>query len=440
MFSVLNHLSVRNRIWAIVAILIGSIVMGSVINALMLREVLWHEKEQKTRQLVESGFGVLNHFHDLQKKGTLSEAAAQAAAISTIKAMRYDATEYFWLNDLGAPFPKMVMHPTMPELDGQVLDAEQFNRATGLRVGTEGAFAPANGTKNLFLAFVEVINQAGQGYVTYDWPKPKASGGATDKLYPKLSYVKKFGPWGWLIGSGVYIDDVDSAVQAQVGRNLLLVAGVGIALLLFASLMARSITQPLRRTVAAMRAIGNGGLAQRLPVEGHSEIAELAVGFNDMLMHLAARDAELARHRASLEEEVARRTVELRDTNLQLEKELNQRQQAQQALHESEEKFSSICATAQDAIIMLDSCCNISYWNAAAEKIFGHSRDEALGRDLHELLAPEGFVRGVSARLRAILRERRRNCSRQDAGTRGVTQGRQRISAGVVHLGSPLAG
>ena len=318
--SFLNRLSVRNRIWTIVAVLIGSIVLGSVIDTLMLRKALWHEKEHTTRQLVESAFSVLSHFHRLQEKGELFEAAAQAAAIATIKAMRYDEREYFWLNDLGTPFPKMIMHPTVPALDGQVLDAQQFNCATSVRVGTDGAFTATDGKKNLFVAFVEVVNQGGQGYVTYDWPKPKAEGGATEKLYPKLSYVRKFEPWGWVIGSGIYIDNVGEAVRTQAGGNALLVAGAGIILLLFASLMARSITQPLRLTVSTMRAIGKGeqGLSQRLPVEGNSEIAELARGFNEMLAQLEARSAELARHQESLEDEVARRTAELRDSNQHL--------------------------------------------------------------------------------------------------------------------------
>jgi len=392
-FSFLKHLSVRHRIWTIVAVVIGSIVLGSVIDVLMLREALLHERELKSRQLVESGFGVLTHWHERQRQGELSEAAAQAAAIGTIKAMRYDEKEYFWLNDLGTPFPKMIMHPTVSTLDGQLLDAEQFNCATGLRAGTEGAFTPTDGKMNIFVAFTEVLSQGGAGYVTYNWPKPRAGAAATAERYAKLSYVKKFAPWGWVIGTGVYIDDVDAAVQAQARRNFLLVAGAGGILLLFASLMARSITQPLQQTIATMRAIGRGegGLAQRLPVEGRSEIAELAGGFNDMLGHLAARDAELARYRAGLEDEVACRTSELRDSTRRLEEELAERLQAEQALQESEEKFSSICAAAQDAIIMLDMRCNISYWNAAAERIFGYRRAEALGRDLHELLAPERF-------------------------------------------------
>jgi methyl-accepting chemotaxis protein len=170
-----------------VALLIGSVVVGGTINVLTLREVLWREKEQSTRNLVESGFSVLTHFHNLQARGELSEAAAQTAAKDTIRAMRYDETEYFWITDLGLPVPKMVMHPTMPDLEGQFLDAAQFSGITAQRVGAGDVLAANDGKRNLFVVFVEVANQDGQGYVTYDWPKPKVGTGVTEQRYPKPS-------------------------------------------------------------------------------------------------------------------------------------------------------------------------------------------------------------------------------------------------------------
>ncbi|HEY6896459.1 MAG TPA: cache domain-containing protein [Rhodocyclaceae bacterium] len=318
--SFLSQLSVRGRIWAIVMLLIGGIVLGSVVDVVTLRATLWHEKEDRTRQLVESGHSVLAHFHALQVKGELSEAAARTAAISAIKAMRYNKGEYFWLNDVDSP-PKMIMHPIIPALDGKTLEGVEFNRVTGERIGNDGPFTPTDGHKNLLLAFVDVVNRGGQGYVTYDWPKPSAEHGYTEQRYPKLSYVKKFEPWGLVIGSGIYIDDVDAAVREQVGRNVLLAAGLGIVLLLFAALIARSITQPLRQTVTAMHAFVSsmdGKQAPPQPWAVRNEITELADGFKDMLGHLAARDAELARHREYLEEEVARRTAELRESNAHL--------------------------------------------------------------------------------------------------------------------------
>lgn len=377
MFSFLNRLSVRNRIWVIVALLIGSIVLGSLINVVMLREVLWHEKEQKTRQLVDSASSVLQHFHALQQSGELSEAAAQKAAIATIKAMRYDETEYFWLNDLGTPFPKMIMHPTMPSLDGQQLDAPQFTLP--------------NSKKNLFVAFVEVVNREGQGYITYAWPKPRAGGGVAETLSPKLSYVKKFAPWGWLIGSGIYIDDVDAAVRKQAAGNTLLAAGVGALLLLLASLIARSITQPLRLTVSAMRAIGkeDGAPVQHLPVNGHSEIAELATGFNEMLSHLEERDARLARHQAELEGEVAQRTLELRDTNLQLQKELAEHRQAEQLIQENRIRMRALLDATSESVLLLDPLGDILAINAFAAERFGQTPETITGKNFYTLLPPD---------------------------------------------------
>jgi diguanylate cyclase (GGDEF)-like protein/PAS domain S-box-containing protein len=391
MFSLLNHLSVRNRIWLTVAVLIGSIVAGSAIDILLLRGALWREKEHSTQQVVQSGFSVLSHFHDLQQKGVLSQAAAQAGAAAAIKAMRYDGSEYFWLNDLGTPYPRMVMHPTLPALDGHLLNAAQFDRATGWRVEADTDFASADGTKNIFALFVKVTREGGAGYVTYAWPKPLAGGGATEQPFRKLSYVKKFEPWGWIIGSGVYVDDVDAAVRKQATRNLLLVVGAGLVLLFFSSLMARSITLPLQRLVSAMRTMGRGdaGWALRLPVQGRSEIAELAGGFNEMQGQLEARDAELARHRQSLEAEVAQRTAELRDSNLQLEKELTERIQTEQALQNSRARIRALLDASDESVLLLDPQGRILAINVFAAGRFGQTPNALVDRNFFDLIPPD---------------------------------------------------
>lgn len=402
MFSFLNRLSVRNRIWTIVAIFIGSIVLGSVIDILILRNALWHEKELKTRQLVESGYSVLAYYHDLQAKGELSETAARTAAIGTLRAMRYDGKEYYWLNDLGTPFPRMVMHPTVPELDGQVLDAGKFNGATSWRVGDDGDFIATDGRKNLFSAFVEVVNQGGQGYVTYNWPKPLAGGGATAELYPKLSYVKKFEPWGWVIGSGIYMDDVGSFVRSQILQNVLLVVVAGAVLLLFASVIASSIIRPLRKTVATMRSIGtdDGNLAQRLPAEGSSEIAQLAHGFNEMLEHLQARDAELARHREFLEDEVAQRTVELRQVNQALAMELDEHKRAEQTLRESRLRMRALLDATRESVLLLEPEGQILEINAFGAQRFRQTPAELVGQNFFDLMPPD-----LAATRRAVLQQ-----------------------------------
>lgn len=402
MFTLLNRLSVRNRIRTIVVMLICSTVVGAVVDTFRLHETLWHEKEEKTRQLVETGASVLAHFHALQLKGELSEAAAQAAAISTIRAMRYDQTEYFWLSDLGTPFPKVIMHPTMPALDGHLLDLPQFNSATSLRVGNEGAFTVTDGKMNIGVAFVEVVSQGGQGYVVYDWQKPKAGAGVTEQLYPKLSYVQKFAPWGWLIGSGVYVDDVEALVRQQVGRNVLLVTGVGALLLLAATFIARSITQPLHKAVEHMRGLelGASTLAQRLPVEGRSEFTKLAEGFNDMLGHIEARDAQLAQYRATLETVVEQRTAELHDANLHLQKELREHQRAERVIQENRIRMRALLDATSESVLLLDPQGQILAINTFGAARFAQVPDAIIGKNFYGLLPPD-----VATRRRALVEQ-----------------------------------
>jgi methyl-accepting chemotaxis protein len=282
MFIFLDNLSIRNKLWLMMALFISAIVAGGVIDVFNVRNTLWAEKELKTRHLVETAYSVLAHNYELQKAGMLTEAAARTEAINTIKALRYEEKEYFWLNDLGKPFPTMIMHPTVPALDGKVLNAEKFNCATSQSFGDNAAPIETDGKKNLFVAFVEVVDKSSKGYVTYNWPKPKEGGGVTEELFPKLSYVKKFEPWGWMIGSGIYVDDVEVAVRAQLWHNIWLILGAIIALLLISGIIRRSITRPLVDVADAMVDIadGDGDLTKRLVEHGGNELIKLTSAFN----------------------------------------------------------------------------------------------------------------------------------------------------------------
>ncbi len=391
MFSLLNRLSVGNRVWMIVALFIGAIVCGSVVDILTLRDTLWQEKELKTRHLVESAYGVLDHYHRLQLKGELDEAAAQAAAIGAIRVMRYDDMEYFWVNNLEVPFPRMVMHPTMPELDGSLLDADQFRAATGWRIGNEGDFVALDGRKNLFATFVEISARNGDGYVIYDWPKPKQGGGVSSENYPKLSYVKRFEPWGWLIGSGVYMDDVGQSVGALALRNGVLAMVGGGILLLLASAIARSITGPLRRTVLTMRKIGlaDGSMSLRLPADGQSELTQLSQGFNEMLDHLQARDAELARHRERLEELVEQRSGQLRAANLALENELAEHKRAEKKIRDNRAQMRALLDATRESVLLLDPDGLILEINAFGAQRFGQLPEALVGKNFYALIPPD---------------------------------------------------
>jgi methyl-accepting chemotaxis protein len=195
------------------------IAMGPIALYTM-RAQMMTDRQAKTQQMVDIGYGILAHYQKLESDGKLSKADAQAAAMGEIKSLRYDKVEYFWINDMS---PKMVMHPIRPELDGK--DLSENKDPSGNR---------------LFIGFVDVVKKQGAGFYSYLWPKP-----GFDQPVSKISYVKGFAPWGWIIGTGIYLDDVD-AVFYQTAKMFGLVSLAVLALVLIASIIiSRSITRPL---------------------------------------------------------------------------------------------------------------------------------------------------------------------------------------------------
>ncbi|MFM5854486.1 methyl-accepting chemotaxis protein [Aeromonas rivipollensis] len=218
---------------------------------------LMGEKSRQTRAQVDTAYSLVAGLEARVRKGDLGEASAKAEALALIKGLRYGADDYFWIND---SHPTMVMHPMKPELDGKDLSGVEDKQ--GLR---------------LFVAFADLARAQGAGEVAYYWPKP-----GVEEPVRKISYIKRFAPWDWIIGTGVYVDDVEAQYQ-EVLRTLLGV-GLVLALLLFAvvGLIVRSIVVPLSQSVSALGNIarGEGDLRFRLPESGRDELSQLSVNFN----------------------------------------------------------------------------------------------------------------------------------------------------------------
>ena len=218
---------------------------------------LMGEKSRQTRAQVETAYSLVAGLEARVRKGELDEASAKVEALALIKGLRYGADDYFWIND---SHPTMVMHPMKPELDGKDLSGVEDKQ--GLR---------------LFVAFADLARAQGAGEVAYYWPKP-----GVEEPVRKISYIKRFAPWDWIIGTGVYVDDVEAQYQ-EVLRTLLGV-GLVLAILLFAvvGLIVRSIVVPLSQSVSALGNIarGEGDLRFRLPESGRDELSQLSVNFN----------------------------------------------------------------------------------------------------------------------------------------------------------------
>jgi len=261
------------------------LLLVSLVALFLEKSSMLDDRKFKTRHLVETVHSLVMHYQALEKAGTLNTADAQAAAIEAIRGLRYEKKEYFWVHDLGAPVPKMIMHPTVPALNGKVLDAPVFNSATTLQAGEDGPVVrTADGKKNIFVAFNELAQQAGHGFVTYNWSKPKAGGGTTEELYEKLSYVKKVDGWDWVVGSGIYIDDVDAHFWSLFSKFGVLVALVMVAVIVVIRWQINSITRPLNALRSMVIAVEKSSdFSRRAEVGSEDEVGQTAMAFNQLM-------------------------------------------------------------------------------------------------------------------------------------------------------------
>jgi methyl-accepting chemotaxis protein len=281
------RMTIGRRIYS----LIGLSVLGLlVIGGLDSRELALSLKQQKQIELQHLGelaLGIVKEEHAAAEKGDVAVADAQKRAMARLAALRYGNNDYFWINDMQ---PRMVMHPIKPELNGQDI--------TSLK--------DPNG-KALFVEFVNVVRKDGAGFVPYEWPKP-----GFDKPQPKLSYVTGFAPWGWVIGTGVYIDDLSAQTWASTQRTLLVAGLVLLFTLAVSMLVARGITTPLQRVTVAMNDLAGGRLDVEVPGIGRrDEVGEMAAAVEVFKSNAIARQGLEGEQKEAEARAVARRRADM---------------------------------------------------------------------------------------------------------------------------------
>lgn len=198
-----------------------------------LKNNLYQTKKEVIERTVESVWGVADHFVKLEAAGEMSGPEARKAVIETLRHARFEGENYFWINDLSAT---IVMHPIKPELEGR--DGSDMRDPDG---------------KALFQDFNRVAKNTGEGFVEYKWPKP-----GQGESVQKISFVKLLPEWGYVIGAGLYIDDIET----EMGRIRMGVwaafAVVGIITLVLSALLASNISNPIREAIRVLEKVLHG--------------------------------------------------------------------------------------------------------------------------------------------------------------------------------------
>jgi len=154
---------------------------------------LENERKSQTQNLSSSAMGVIQHFYSLELSGKLKSIEAKEYAMQALESATYGDVGYFWINGGNG---ELLMQPYTPE-----------------RVGiNQTDWTDANG-KYIFREFINKAKSGG-GWVSYSWPKP---GGMNE--YPKISYVSYFQPWDWILGTGVYLDDMQKSIFQVVAKT-----------------------------------------------------------------------------------------------------------------------------------------------------------------------------------------------------------------------------
>ena len=214
-------------------------------------------RERLVNQTVQAASGVVAWAHVQETSGKMPREEAQAAAKAAIAKMRYGKDEYFFISDMQA---NVVMHAVKPELDGK----------SGASIRDPNGLA-------IFEAFADKVRKDKAGFVEYLWPKP-----GKDVPVEKISFVQGFEPWGWILGSGLYADDLREEFIAQAGKLGIVVALVGLFIGWFAIVVCRTICAGIGDAVNVVNSVSKGDLTVNIRSQGQDEVAMLMQSMSAM--------------------------------------------------------------------------------------------------------------------------------------------------------------
>jgi signal transduction histidine kinase len=275
----------RFRKWKIVTKLpilsLGSVVIISgIVLAYIVpeaREAVSEERRKGLENAVGLVFKLLQEYESRAMAGEFPLEEAKAKAAKRISVMRYGRDGYFWIMDTNHV---MIMHPAQPELKGRVL-ADSTD---------------AQGTP-IFREFAAICARQGSGHIDYFWPKP-----GMKEPVRKHSYVRLFENWGWIVGIGIYTDDVNRETRVLYNRLFLIVLFTGVFVSIAGLLLAHQLINPIQELARDAAEVAKGNYTVKLECEGDDEIGVLTSSFKSMVSSIETAMMEIRRKNEALDQ------------------------------------------------------------------------------------------------------------------------------------------
>ena len=254
----LAKLTVKYKLLLLTLLTLVSLTAIIVVSIQTLKFNLLEDRQIKTKHLTQTATDTVKYFYSQFQQGNFTEDAAKQHALSALNAMHYDGEEYFWVNSKDYV---MLSHPKK-SLVGQ--NIEYISDPNGVY---------------LFVEMMKVINIKGEGIVEYQWHKK-----GTDQPIDKVSYVKLFQPWGWVVGTGIYLDDVDD-IFWENAQTLIM---TGVIFLLLTTWLSHQIGKNIYKPLHKMRELmvqvnTSNDLTLTLKAQGSDELGDIGRAFNKMI-------------------------------------------------------------------------------------------------------------------------------------------------------------
>ncbi len=292
---------IANKILSILVLVLLPVAIILLYILPKMEEKMLEGKKEKLQSVVESACSTLKFYHDKAANGQLSQDEAKKMAADELNALRYAGAEYFFAYDF----------------DGTVMALGSDPKLMGTnRITLKDAY----GTE-LVREIVRIGKDEKEGFLTYYYPKL-----GEKEASPKLSFVKQYEGWGWVVGSGVYIDDVEKEISDfRTGMYIPLI-GVILLSFLFVYVINLRIAKPVKKLSEAANRISEGDTSVRVNTDSEDEIGALGSAFNDMAGHIERQIDDIKLKSAAAERAAADAEEAQAQTKIQndyLEKQTN---------------------------------------------------------------------------------------------------------------------
>ncbi|HDZ57418.1 MAG TPA: methyl-accepting chemotaxis protein [Pseudomonas xinjiangensis] len=267
--KLLRSIRISRRIWLILLVALASMTLLVLTALFSIKTELRQAEITKATHLVESAHGLMSFYHAKQVRGELTEAQAQQQALEALRGLRYgNGKEYFWVNDMNNI---MIMHPMAPQTEG--VDLTNMNSQ--------------NGSSNVIVQMVDMVRKQGIAHIEYSWTRPGGEPGE-DAGIAKIAAFIHFQPWEYMIGTGIFLEDMQAKFISEIVRLLVIVTVITAVMILILFIIGRSISVPLNQVMQAMRDIASGeaDLTRKLDDDANDEISLIAHHFNKFTENL----------------------------------------------------------------------------------------------------------------------------------------------------------